>query len=538
MTDTPPSRSFVCAVDVGTTSARAGIVDHAGRLLSRAFSPIALNRPRSDQADYDSEDVWRAVCAAVRAALCDAGIDAGAVRAIGFDATCSLVVRDRTGAPLAVSSGGESRWDTIAWFDHRALEEADRCTETRHRVLDFIGGVMSPEMQTPKLMWLARNRPDAWKRAGHFFDLADFLTWRATGSTARSQCTLTSKWTYLAHDGGWRPDFFAEVGVPDLLVRGGLPERATPVGSAVGRLAARAAAELGLRADCVVATGLIDAFAGALGVIGAYRDGEIERRLALIAGTSSCIMGFSADPKPMKGVWGPYYGVAVPELWLYEAGQSAAGALLDHIIRNHQAGGEPTAAMHANIVARVRALREQEGADLAPKLHLLPDFHGNRSPLADPYARGVISGVTLDGSFDGLCRLYWRTAVAIVLGLRHILDHLHDHGAAIDTLHVTGGHTRNPLLMELYADATGCTVCESSTDDAVLIGAAMNAAAASGLYSSLQAACAAMQPSHRERHPDPAAKPKYDRDYRVFQAMLRHRDELQVLMNQPIAGMT
>ena len=59
---------------------------------------------------------------------------------------------------------------------------------------------------------------------------------------------------------------------------------------------------------------------------------------------------------------------------------------------------------------------------LRARLHVLPDFHGNRSPLADPHALGVISGLTLDSSFDALCRLYWRTCVAIAFGIRHILE--------------------------------------------------------------------------------------------------------------------
>ena len=116
-------------------------------------------------------------------------------------------------------------WDTISWFDHRALAEADACTATRHDVLSYVGGVMSPEMETPKLMWLKRRRQSAWRAARHFFDLADFLTWQATGSDARSQCTLTAKWTYLAHDGGWRPDFFAQVGLDDMLDEVGCPIR-------------------------------------------------------------------------------------------------------------------------------------------------------------------------------------------------------------------------------------------------------------------------------------------------------------------------
>ena len=180
--------------------------------------------------------------------------------------------------------------------------------------------------------------------------------------------------------------------------------------------------------------------------------------------------------------------------------------MLDHIILWHGAGGEPDAAMHRKIADRVMALRAEEGLDLAGRLHVLPDFHGNRSPLADPHALGVISGLTLDASFDSLCRLYWRTAVAIALGVRHILETLNANGYVIDTLHVTGGHTKNPLLMELYADATGCTVVEPLEDEAVLLGTAMVAATAAGLYPDLPSACVAMRQEGKARQPDPAAR--------------------------------
>jgi ribulose kinase len=316
-----------------------------------------------------------------------------------------------------------------------------------------------------------------------------------------------------------------------MLERGGLPERATPVGADLGPLTDAAAADLGLTTACRVGAGLIDAHAGALGVLGGVVDerGGRERHMALIAGTSSCVMAFSREPLASHGIWGPYYGAALNDGWLSEGGQSATGALLDHIIRWHGAGGEPTADLHARIVARVTALREAEGPDLAPRLHVLPDFHGNRSPLADPHALGVISGLTLDASFDSLCRLYWRTAVGIALGVRHILDRLNENGYAIDTLHVTGGHARNPLLVELYADATGCSVALPATPDAMLLGTGMVAAAASGLHPGLREAAVAMQQGGTERKPHPAARARFDRDYRIFLAMHEQRRILDAL---------
>lgn len=523
---------LVVGVDVGTGSARAGVLGRDGKLLGRAEHPIDMNQPQNNHSEHDSEQIWAAVGSAVRGALTAAGAEGGDVAGISFDATCSLVVRDRAGGQLSVSTGGEARWDTIVWLDHRALAEAEECTATGHRVLDYIGGVMSPEMETPKLMWLKRHLPQCWQGAGHFFDLADFLTWKASGNAARSQCTVTCKWTYLGHENpGWQQDFFDQVGLGDLRERSGLPERASPIGADLGPLSEAAAAELGLTTACRVGAGLIDAHAGALGVLGGYAGDPrvIDRHLALIAGTSSCVMALSAEPRPTQGVWGPYYGALLPDCWLNEGGQSATGALLDHVIRWHSAGGRPNAETHRRITQRIMELRQDAGLDLAGRLHVLPDFHGNRSPLADPHAVGVISGLTLDSSFDSLCKLYWRTAVGIALGVRHILEALNERGYGIDTLHVTGGHLKNPLLMELYADAVGCKVIEPAAEDAVLLGSGMVAATAAGFYDSLGSAAEGMQQGGQERHPNPAARSRFDRDYAVFLKMHEQRRALDAL---------
>jgi ribulose kinase len=282
---------------------------------------------------------------------------------------------------------------------------------------------------------------------------------------------------------------------------------------------------------------MIDAHAGALGMLGqvlAPTTGDggppLDRHIGLIAGTSTCHMALAAGPRLVHGVWGPYYGAVAPGLWLNEGGQSATGALLDHILDLHGEGralGPAGPEAHAKIIARIRELRAEEHGP--SRLHVLPDFHGNRSPLADPEALGVISGLSLDASFDSLARLYERTAVGIVLGTRHILDALNAAGYAIDHLHITGGHTQNPLLMELYADATGCTVVTSAEADAVLLGTAMVAATAAGLYPDLAGAAAAMAREGERIAPDPAMAERYDRDYRVFLTMHEQRRALDAL---------
>jgi ribulose kinase len=160
---------------------------------------------------------------------------------------------------------------------------------------------------------------------------------------------------------------------------------------------------------------------------------------------------------------------------------------------------------------------------------VLPDFHGNRSPLADPHALGVISGLTLDSRSMRCAALYWRTCVAIALGVRHILEHDERGGYDLDTLHVTGGHVRNVLLMELYSDVTGCTVVVPEMNDAVLLGTAMAASVAGGLYSDLRAAGPAMSPGGHAQYPNADMRETYNRDYRKFLSLYRHRAELEML---------
>jgi FGGY-family pentulose kinase len=531
---------LVAAVDVGTGSARAGIFDRRGRLLGRAARPIALRRPAAGQGEHDGEDIWSAVAAAVRAARSAAGAAPEAVAGLAFDATCSLVVCDAAGGPIDVSGDGETRWNTIAWFDHRARAEAEACTATGHPAIAEQGGAMSPEMQIPKLLWLKRRLPDRWARMGLAFDLADFLSWKATGSPVRSAGTLTCKWGYGAGgSAAWPEDLLAAVGLGDLRLRSGITQAPVPPGAPLARMTPVAARELGLTSATVVAAGAVDAYAGALGLLAGHAsDPDLDgRRMALIAGTSSCLMGLSRDRRAVTGLWGPYRDAVLPGLWAVEGGQSASGALLDHLCRLWL-GREPGEALHDRILHRIEALLAEEGPDIAPGLHVLPDFHGNRSPLADHCPRGVISGLGLDWTFDGLCRIYWRTSVALALGLRQILETFAAAGYSGEALHLAGGHARSRLLTQLYADALGRPLHVSSAPDAVLLGGAILAATASGMHATLADAAVAMAAPADILFPDPAAAACLDHGYAVFRTMQRQRSELDRLTAGPVTGVT
>ncbi len=166
--------TYLIGIDVGTGSARAGVFDRSGNLQASARHDIALFRDeRRARVEQSSAQIWDAVCQAVRAAVDQAGIDPAAVVGIGFDATCSLVVQ---GAQGGVGDAGHPERDVIVWMDHRALEQAQRINATAHAVLSYVGGVISPEMETPKLLWLKEHLPEVYHSAAHFFDLTDFLT--------------------------------------------------------------------------------------------------------------------------------------------------------------------------------------------------------------------------------------------------------------------------------------------------------------------------------------------------------------------------
>src|SRR5262245_12151396 len=210
-------RQAYIGVDVGTSSTRAGVFDETGKLLGTAKHPIMTWHEAGDIVEQSSSDIWAACTEAVRAAMAEAAVPPDAVKGIGFDATCSLVVLASNGAPVSISSSGDRRRNIIVWMDHRAVGEAREINDTHDNVLRYVGGFISPEMEVPKLLWLKRHRRASFDAAGHFFDLADFLTWRATGSLARSMCTVTCKWNYLAHEKRWSAPFFRRVGLDEFV---------------------------------------------------------------------------------------------------------------------------------------------------------------------------------------------------------------------------------------------------------------------------------------------------------------------------------
>jgi D-ribulokinase len=533
-------RQAYIGVDVGTSSTRAGIFDETGNLLAAARHPITIWQEAGDIVEQSSADIWAACVASVRAALTEAAIAPELVKGIGFDATCSLVVLDKRGEPLTVSGSGDNRRNVVVWMDHRAIEETRRINETRDDVLRYVGGSISPEMEMPKLLWLKRHLAASFDTAGHFFDLADYLTWRATGSLARSMCTVTCKWNYLAHERRWSAPYFKRIGLEDFVTEdfARIGTDIVAPGSPLGiGLSPSAAQDLGLVAGTPVGAALIDAHAGGIGAIGgrdaAGSDVNACDRLAYIMGTSACIMATTVDPCFVPGVWGPYYSGMVPGFWLNEGGQSAAGAAIDHLLRSHPSYAEVSAAarsagtdiiefLEKRIMARVK--NAGAAALLARDVHILPEFLGNRSPYADPDSRAVIAGLDLDADIGAMERLFVAGLCGLAYGLADVIDAFAANGVGSSVVVMAGGAARSPLVRQIMADTTGLVVALPRTQEPVLLGAAMLGAVASGAFRSIGETMASMSALGRLSDPTAPALSAFHRRKRDVHGLLRALD--------------
>jgi D-ribulokinase len=533
-------RQAFIGIDVGTTSARAGVFDEAGTLLATARNPIALWHEAGGVVEQSSADIWAACAASVRSAMAQAAIAPAAVKGIGFDATCSLVVLDAAAEPLTVSTSGDARRNVIVWMDHRAIVEARLVNETRDDVLRYVGGIISPEMEVPKLLWLKRHLPASFAAAGHFFDLSDYLSFRASGATTRSMCTLGCKWNYLAHERRWSSSYFERLGLEALAaddyarIGNQIVVPGTPLGRGLTEAAAR---DFGLSPGTPVGASLIDAHAGGVGTIGgaATRGQSVDvcRRLAYIMGTSACIMATTSEPRFVPGVWGPYHQAMVPGFWLNEGGQSAAGAAIDYLVRSHPAYDEAAAAAKAGgidvlefLERRIlsRAKNPGEAALLARDVHVFPEFIGNRSPFADPETRAVIAGLDLDVDIGSMERLFVAGLCGLAYGLADVVDAFHAHGIDSDLMVIAGGAGRSAIVRQIMADTTGLSVAVPETQEPVMLGAAMLGAVAAGACGSIGEAMATMSAIGCLSQPTPPRMSQFHAAKRRVHGLMRVLD--------------
>ncbi|KDN49929.1 Pentulose kinase [Tilletiaria anomala UBC 951] len=498
------SQGYYIGVDVGTGSARAALLDEDGNILGESTYATTTFRSDKDARIFEQSttEIWKSITSAVKDVVKQAGLKPENIKGLGFDATCSLAVTDFDGNPMSVTPEPEGKWgqaerNIILWADHRAEKEAEEINATGSMVLNYVGKTMSLEMEIPKVLWLKRHMPEDQFPRCMFFDLPDYLTYRATGSLARSNCSLVCKCSYVPPgvDGsqlGWQPEFFEKIGLIEMVQNdfkqlGGIPGRngmvltaGQPVGDGLSEVAAK---EMGLLPGTPVGSALIDAYAGWVGTVAAPATNAPEEtntntktdlissrhRLAAIAGTSTCHCVQSPEGILVDGVWGPYKHAVFPGMWMNEGGQSSTGQLIDFIIDTHPAVERAKQMAHdekKNLFVLLedilRNMQKEQNlpslAHLTKDFYIYPDFHGNRSPLADSSMCGMITGQRLDRGVSDLALRYFATLEAIALQTRHIMDEMNAKGHEINSIYMSGGQVKNPTFMQLISDACGVPV--------------------------------------------------------------------------------
>ncbi|SCU87279.1 LAFA_0E05776g1_1 [Lachancea sp. 'fantastica'] len=516
---------YYVGVDVGTGSARACIIDSMGNILSLAERPIQREQLKPNFITQSSQEIWQAVCHCVKSVVRDSGVPSEKIHGIGFDATCSLVVvEEQSNKEVAVGPDfSNTDQNIILWMDHRAIQETAEINATGDKCLKYVGGQMSVEMEIPKIKWLKSHLPDNKFANCKFFDLADYLTFKASGKETRSFCSTACKQGLLpvgveGSTEGWSRDFFHQIGLDELVeddfrrIGGSVKndnkgKNFLSAGEFIGAIDESVAEELGLSNHCVVGSGVIDAYAGWVGTVAARTDVSlpalaksdrekvgIDRatgRLAAVAGTSTCHIAMSRDPVFVDGVWGPYRDVMANKFWCAEGGQSCTGALLAHVLTTHPAYTELSQLADAASVSkfdylnsRLESLAHQNKArsvvHLARHLFFYGDYHGNRSPIADASMRAAIIGQSMDNSIDDLALMYLGACEFIAQQTRQIVEKMTTSGHDLSTIFMSGGQCRNGLLMRLLADCTGLPiVIPRYIDAAVVFGSALLGAVAS-----------------------------------------------------------
>jgi xylulokinase len=413
---------LLLGVDVGTSSTKGVLARPDGEVVATTQREHELSLPRPGWAEHDAEGVWWADFVSVcEELLRKADDDVAAVCASGIGAC--LLPADEGGRPL--------RPAILYGIDTRAEKEIGELNERfgEETLLERCGSLLTTQAVGPKLLWLRRNEPEIWERTAKFFMANSFIAWRLTGEYvldhhSASQCDPL----YDVRSNRWIEDWAEEVapGLP-------LPRLLWPA-EVVGEVTRQASDATGIPAGTPVAAGTIDAWSEGASV-GVQSPGD----LMLMYGTTMFIIEVLRHPLNHPGLWGTT-GI-LPGTHNLAAGMATSGALTGWLKKI--SGDLPYETL------------TKEAAAVAPgsdALVVLPYFAGERTPLQDPKARGLISGLTLS---HGRGHLYRAMLEATAYGVRHIFEAMREAGGGGERLVAVGGGTKGGLWTQIVSDVTG-----------------------------------------------------------------------------------
>jgi xylulokinase len=461
-------------LDVGTTGVKALAISPDGDILAKAEVEYPLSMPRPGWAEQDPEDWWRAAQAALEALAVDE------VRGIGLSGQMhGLVALD---ADLRVLR------PAILWNDQRTGAE---CAEIEGRIglerlIALTGNRALPGFTAPKLLWLRRHEPEVYERIAHVLLPKDYVRLRLTGEQAIDVADASGTLLFDVAARGWSDEVLAALELP--------AEWLPP--------ALESPAVSGATADGVpVAAGAGDQAAGALGV-GVDRPGP----LSIVLGTSGVVFAalpaFAADPEARVHA----FCHAVPGAW-HAMGVmlSAAGSL-----RWFRETLAPESGYSALIAEAESSAPEADGVTF------LPYLAGERTPHADPNARGAFVGLSQHHGRGALVRAVLE---GVAYGLRDSFELLAELGVRPAVGRVSGGGARSELWLRIVASVLGLPLERTAVEEGAAYGAALLGGVAGGVFADVHEAVAACVRVRGTVEPDPAWQEAYEQGYSGFRAL-------------------
>jgi len=410
----------VLGVDVGTSSSKGVLVTLDGRILRSAVRAHSVARPFPGHVEM-SADIWWREFVEIAAELTSPG-DAQVV-AVGVSGMgpCVLVTDERS-RPLrpAILYGVDTRATTQIDAMNLALDPAE--------ILNRCGSALSSQAVGPKLAWLRENEPEVFMRAKRLFMPSSWLVHMLTGEyildfQSASQCTPMFDIASLSWYQSWADEIAPQIELPQLRWPG---ERAGVTKEAVA----------GIAAGVPVITGTIDAWSEALSV-GAHNVGD----LMLMYGTTMFLINTVSTRITSESMWGTVG--ALKDTRSLAGGMATSGAITGWL---RELVGSPD---YATLLAEADA-----SGPGARGLLVLPYFAGERTPLMDPDARGVVAGLTLSHTRGDL---YRAVLESVAFGVRHNIEVMRAAGALIDRVVAVGGGVESGLWTQIVSDVTGIT---------------------------------------------------------------------------------
>jgi len=462
---------LLLGIDAGTTSVKSGLFSMDGQCLAVARQEYQLSTPRANWAELDPEIYWQACVSTTQKVLQQTGAkDISAVSVSSQGET--MVALDAYGKPV---------YPAIVWLDNRAEREAAFLAEKFADEVYERTGIpeIIPTWTACKILWLKQNEPEAYSRVEKFMLVQDYLIYRLTGEyTTNDSVSCTSQYFDITK-GRWWDAVLREIGINEKY----LP-RLVPPGEVIGNVSAEASAQTGLSQTTMVVGGGMDQSVGAIGA-GNIRTGVVSET----TGAALTIQVTIPSPDVDKHKVIPVYCHSVPGEYLFVPVCPTAGMAYKWF-RDAFAELEIVQAKKEGIDSydSLNAL----AADIPPGsdgLVMLPHLMGAYSPDPNPAARGTFTGFTLSHTRGHFARALLE---GVAFLLKKNLEVLQNAGVVVSEIRSTGGGARSPLWNQIKSNVCGLPVVTLQNEDTALLGDAILAGVAAGVFHTVESGCEQM----------------------------------------------